>query len=98
MTSFHGGVKLEQATLLMMLIGLKRQVLKVIIIGDWIWKVKVVPRVTFFFWKLCHNHFTVVLEIHCRGISVSPLCMQWKGAAEDITHFMWSCLHLEGGM
>ena len=43
MTSICGGVKLEQATLFMMLIGSKGQVLKVIIIEDQIWKVKVVP-------------------------------------------------------
>ena len=59
--------------------------------GDWIWKIKILPRIQFFVWKCFHNSIGVKGCLASRGVSSDPYCSRCRDEPKTIIHLLRDC-------
>ena len=59
--------------------------------GDWIWKIKILPRIQFFVWKCFHNSIGVKGCRPSRGVNSDLFCPRCRDELETIIHLLRDC-------
>ena len=59
--------------------------------GNWIWRIKILPRIQFFVGKCFHNSIGVKDCLASRGISSDPSCPRCRNEPETIIHLLRDC-------
>ena len=59
--------------------------------GNWIWKLKTMPRIQAFLWKFMHNSIGVNHCLMARGVQVEAVCPRCHTEAESILHALRDC-------
>ena len=60
--------------------------------GNWIWKLKNLPKINLFLWKCFHNSIPVKIILAHRGIQLSPACDICNDQLETISHVLRECI------
>ena len=59
--------------------------------GQWIWKIKFLPKIQFFVWKCLHNSIGVKDCLVTRGVSFDRTCPRCREDSETIIHLLSDC-------
>ena len=59
--------------------------------GQWIWKLRTLPKIQFFLWKCVHNSIRVNGCLFARGMAVDARCPRCLKETETITHALRNC-------
>ena len=60
--------------------------------GQWIWKIKIFPKIQFFLWRCYHNSIGVNTCPFARGVNISNLCPLCHQAPATIIHALRDCM------
>lgn len=59
--------------------------------GNWIWKLKTMPRIQNFVWKCMHYSIRVIQCLMARGLQVEASCPRCHREAASILHTLRDC-------
>ena len=59
--------------------------------GDWIWQVKILPRIQFLVWKCLHHSLRVKSCFNARRVPTNPFCPLCHKEPETIIHSLRDC-------
>ena len=59
--------------------------------GNWMWKLKTLPKIHIFLWKCYHNSIPVKVVLAHKGIQLAPTCDLCEGQLETISHVLRDC-------